>query len=418
VKEIKKVILVYGYPSVGGIERIIAEEVKYFKKKGIETHVLTHTFNEDAKLFSEIYKVNIEGVCGEQRLSKNTLLKVMRSVLGLRRKIKEIKPDIIISQSVPDCVYLYFATLFTSYTYITHIPATIFWLNDETSLAKYALIHKKVFKEIRDSVIGHKEFIPPTPPKMGLTRRIMVELSAIAMYMGVKKAKKIFSHSKQMIWEVGKLYGKDNDAIALKGAFSSQILNYKPEQNIKEKLGLRNKKMILNINRLDARKRIDLLIRAFKKVSDMFKDVALVIGGIGPEEEKLKKLAKELDIVDKVKFVGFIEEEELWDYYASCDVFAHPNWADFAIAPYEALALQKNVVWSTEMELDKSIMKNKHIFTVDPTIEDFTRAIEKALNTKIEEKNDLFMYTWDKYCERIYNEISELNSRRSTNALL
>ena len=118
MKEIKRGVLFYGYPSVGGIERIIAEEVKYFSKKGVETHVLTHTFNEDAKLFSEIYKVDIEGVCREQEISKNTLLKVMHIVLNLRRKIKEIKPDIVISQSVPDCVYLYFATLFTSYSYL------------------------------------------------------------------------------------------------------------------------------------------------------------------------------------------------------------------------------------------------------------------------------------------------------------
>jgi len=414
MKEIKKVVLFYGYPSVGGIERIIAEEVKYFSKKGIETHVLTHTFNEDAKLFSGIYKVNIEEVCREREPSKNILIKAMRSILGLRRKLKELKPDIIISQSMPDCVYLFFATLFTPYIYVTHIAETIFWLNDQkTSLAKYALIHKKVFKEIRNSVIGHKEFIQPTPPKMSLIKRMLVEFSAITMYIGVRKAKKIFCHSKQMIWEVGKLYGKNKDAIALKGAFHSEILGYKPKQDIKGKLGLQNKKMILNVNRLDAKKRVDLLLRAFKNISERFNDVILVIGGIGPEEENLKRLAKELGIVDKVKFVGFIEEEDLWDYYASCDVFVHPNWADFAIAPYEALALQKKVVWSTEMEMDKSIMKNKHIFTADPTVKDFAKAIEKALNTEITEKNDMTMYTWDKYCERIYNEISELNRRRS-----
>ncbi|GAI56514.1 unnamed protein product, partial [marine sediment metagenome] len=75
--------------------------------------------------------------------------------------------------------------------------------------------------------------------------------------------------------------------------------------------------------------------------------------GVGQKEEKFKKLAIRLNIAGKVEFVGYIKEEELWDYYTSCDVFAHPDHADFAIAPYEALALQKNVVWSTEMEVDE-----------------------------------------------------------------
>ena len=405
--KIEKVILFCGdLVSVGGAERLMFEEAKYLEKKDIETHILTFNFKEEV-LFNTNYDLDIKQV-GRRAESKNLLLQIIREILNiftLRRKIKEIKPDAIISTNALDCVSLYLATLFTPFSYVTHIHGTIFWffMDSLTSLLKYAFIHRKVFNEIRESVIGHKEFISVKPPKSSLAKRILKEAVAIAMYIGVRKAKKVFVLSNQMRWEVNKLYCKE--AIVLKGAFPSDILNYKPKLNIKERLDLTDKRMMLNVNRLDPRKRVGLLINSFKQIYDKFGDVVLVIGGVGPEEENLKALVKELNIQDMVKFVGYIKEEELWDYLASCDVFVHPNWADFAIAPFEALALQKKVVWSSEMEMDEVIAANRHIFPADPTIDDFAKAITRALTTDVRGKNYLSMYTWDKYCGGIMKEL-------------
>ena len=401
--EKKKAVLFSGmFLGVGGLERLLLEEVKYLEKSGFETHVLSYNYNEEV-LFNQTYRANIEQV-GYRASSKYLLLQVIykiASMYALRRRIRQIKPDIILVASIWGCLSFYFATLFTRYSYSTHIHGTIFWFHDD--LLKYTFIHRRVFNEIRESVIGHKEFIPTERPKVGWMERIANEFLALAIYRAVRKAKKIFVLSNQMKWEVGKLYGKE--AVVLKGAITKEFLSYKPKQNIKEKLGLHNKKMILNVNRLELRKRVDLLIKAFKQLSGRVKDAVLVIGGTGEDEEKLKNLAEQLNISDKVRFMGYIREEELLDYIAACDVFVHPNWADFAIAAYEPLALQKKVVWSTEMEIDEHLAGNKHIFTANPTVDDFARAIEQALSTKVAERNDLSVYTWDNYCEKIFREI-------------
>ena len=400
---IEKVILFSGgLVGVGGAERLLFEEARHLEKNGIETHILTFNFKEEV-LFNKAYTVNIKQI-GHINQNKHMISKFIQkihNIYALRKKIKGIKPDAIISTSAWDCIDLYCATLFTPFTYATHIHGTIFWFHD--SLLKYAFIHRKVFNEIRESVIGHKEFVTAKLPKVRLTKKILKEVIAIAIYIGVRKAKKIFVLSNQMRWEVKKLYGKD--AIVLKGAFPSEILNYKPKRDIKERLDLVDKKMILNVNRLDSRKRVDLLIKAFKQVCNEIDDAVLVIGGVGPEDENLKELANQLDIQDRVEFVGYIKEEELWDYLASCDVFVHPNWADFAIAPYEALALQRKTVWSSEMEIDENLATNKHIFVADPTLDDFAQTIEKSLTTEVKEEDDLSLYTWDTYCEKILEEL-------------
>lgn len=405
--KIKKVVIfsenLYG---VGGAERLLFEEAKYFEKLGIETYIFSLNFKSDV-LFNNTYDINVEQIGQNSDGSRNLLFKIGQRIFNinaLRQRLKEIKPDIIISTSQWDCITLYLATIFTTSAYVTHIHGTIFWFHDDP--VKYALIYRNVFNEIRDSVIGHKEFIPVRPQKASLSISIFKEFYAVVLYLGVRKAKKIFVLSNQMKWEVNKLYGKD--AIVLKGAFPKEILDYKPRINIKEKLGISDKKIILNVNRLDTRKRISLLIKAFKQISDNLDNVVLIIGGVGPEEGSLKALATELDLQDRVKFVGYIKEEELWDYITSCDVFVHPNWADFAIAAYEPLALQKKIVWSTEMEIDEYLAGNKHIFTFDPATNNLARVIERALNTEVEEDNDLSMYTWDKYFEKIYGTIIEM----------
>jgi len=394
--------------NVGGGERLMFEEALHLKKSGIKTRVLTFTFDRKV-LFDEKYPVNIK-VIQMKSCHRISLLDYVYKILALRSELNKIKPSIIISISPLTCVYLYFATLLTSLVYVTHIHHTIFWVDNSVSpwmsLLKYALVHKKVFKEIRESGIGHRHFIPTIPPKSSLYHRIIAEFTAAFTYVAVRKARKIFVLSNRMKWEVKKLYGKD--AIVLKGAFHYQILDYQLRQNIKQKLGFTDKRIIFNVNRLEVKKRVNLLIESFKQISKKFEDVVLIIGGSGPEEGELKKLVKQLNLEDKIKFMGHIREDELWDYYAICDVFVYPDWADFAIAPFEALGLQRKVVWSTDMEIDEPLKTNKHIFTANPTVNDFEKAIVNALNIEIKEENDLSDYTWDKYFNKIVKELEDL----------
>lgn len=410
--KIRRVILfTHGLVGVGGAERLLLEEERHFSKNGLEVFILVFNFRKEA-LFNNTYKPNVQVLLSNnRRFTNNILVRIMCHIYGtlkLRSKIGKLHPDVIIGQNFGDCLYLYLGTLFTRFSYVTHIHGTPFWFS---SFSKYALIHKKVFNEIRNSVIGHKEFISPMPPKIDLLNRILLELFATVEYIGVRKSKKIFVLSNQMKWEVKKLYRKDG--IVLKGAFPARIFDYKPRKNIKEKLGLQNRKIILNINRLDPRKRVDLVIKSLGKICKEFDDVTLIIGGAGSEERTLRKLVQKLSLSERVKFVGYINDRDLWDYYSSCDVFVHPNWADFAIAPYETLALQKKVVWSSEMETDTDLLSNKHLFTAEPTVSEFTKVIKRALITEIKEKNDLSDYTWDKYFSKILVAIRNCKNENS-----
>ncbi len=407
--KIKNIAFIHPYlVRLGGSEKLMMEGVRYFEQHGIKTHILTFKFDRDEfRDFDVLRSTNVQ-VIGRgllfpgSYLGRGLLFPLM--VMALRRKIREIKPDIIISQEWVGCIYLYFATPFSSFNYVTNIYETMF--RSDTNPLRYARLHRKAFHELRESTPGGKEFISPERPRWNLIWSMLVEMATLAAYRAVRKAKKIFVLSDQMKWEVNKLYGRE--AIVIRGGISGEILTYEPKQNIKEKLGLSNCRVVLNVNRLIARKRVDLLIRAFGQLGKKFGDVVLVIGGAGPEEANLKNLVKELGIENKVKLVGRVDEGELWDYYAGCDIFAHLNWADFALAPLEALALQRKVVWTTEMEMDEFLAQNKHIFITEPTVNDAARALEEALSTEITEKSDLSSYASDRYFENLTNELLPL----------
>ena len=100
---------------------------------------------------------------------------------------------------------------------------------------------------------------------------------------------------------------------------------------------------IFATSRLDAPKRIGLLIEAMRHVTH---DISLRIAGTGPEEAYLHKLA---DGNPKVQFLGHITDQELRDQYANCLACAFiPYQEDFGLVTIEAMRSSKPVITATD----------------------------------------------------------------------
>jgi len=90
----------------------------------------------------------------------------------------------------------------------------------------------------------------------------------------------------------------------------------KPKRNIRKKLNLEGKKVLLYVGRLAKEKNVYFLLEVMKK---MEKNVVLLMVGGGPEKEKLEAKAREEDL--NIIFTGYVPREELVDYYHAADVF-------------------------------------------------------------------------------------------------
>lgn len=77
--------------------------------------------------------------------------------------------------------------------------------------------------------------------------------------------------------------------------------------------------------RLVARKGFDILIEAWKRVTETLPHAQLVIGGEGPLESKLKARIKELHLEDNIRMLGWVPNEALPIAYGNADLFVMPN---------------------------------------------------------------------------------------------
>jgi glycosyltransferase involved in cell wall biosynthesis len=118
-------------------------------------------------------------------------------------------------------------------------------------------------------------------------------------------------------------------------------------KDIMGRLGLSSDSLVvLTASRLIRGKGIHILIKAMSTVLKVMPNSVLLVAGIGPGEESLKMLAKDLEIDSKVIFLGYVPNKELVEYYNLCDVFVYPTllYESFGISVAESMACGKTVI--------------------------------------------------------------------------
>jgi glycosyltransferase involved in cell wall biosynthesis len=95
--------------------------------------------------------------------------------------------------------------------------------------------------------------------------------------------------------------------------------------------------------RLETEKGIDLLLRAAARLKDDVPRLVVAIAGTGRQEQRLKALAEELGIADRVRFPGFVKE--VGDFLGCLDIYAQPSRAEaFGLGVTEAMSAGLPVV--------------------------------------------------------------------------
>jgi mannosylfructose-phosphate synthase len=133
--------------------------------------------------------------------------------------------------------------------------------------------------------------------------------------------------------------------------------------------------MILALGRLARNKGYDLLIRAFALVASRLPDATLylAVGGanLSPAESTLLKelqdLILSLDLVDRVRIAGFIDDDELADFYRAADLFVlSSRYEPFGMTAVEAMACGTPAVVTIHGGLWQGLTFGRHVLFADP----------------------------------------------------
>ena len=83
--------------------------------------------------------------------------------------------------------------------------------------------------------------------------------------------------------------------------------------------------ILLTVGRLVPRKGIDTVIQALPSLLAEFPDLRYVIAGEGPDRRRLEELAKELGVLGRIEFLGYVPDDKLPEIYRSAHIFVMPT---------------------------------------------------------------------------------------------
>lgn len=365
----KKVLIITATLDFGGAERVVVDVAKTLNKNNHYDPAVCSLLG-GGDLETEIIDTGIK----HYFLNLKSIKNVFKNLMAVRRIIKEYRPDIIqTSQSTAD-FYGSVGALGLK------IPIISFVHNPDMPRP----ISRKIIGYIVNTLLINT-FIVSTEEKAE-TLRGSVPFSK-------NKIRVLYTVIDPKNLELPKDFTK---------------------KDYKEKFFIpKNKFIIGSVGRFYWEKGYDLLITAFEKVLEKHPESFLVLVGDGPEFEKLKGLASNLGIADKVLFPGYRKNVAVW--MSLFDVFVVSSKLEaFPLVSLEALGLGRPVI-ITDRLFSKKILE-RAAMVVPCSVEGLRDGILKLiegpkLRKEMSEKGRKMIeedFVIDKYVrklEKIYNEV-------------
>lgn len=125
-------------------------------------------------------------------------------------------------------------------------------------------------------------------------------------------------------------------------------------------------KVILSVGRLNYQKAFHYLIKAMPKILKKIPKVKLIIVGEGEQSTYLNQLANFLGVKESVIFTGALDQNQISDAYAACDIFVlSSQFESFGISLIEAQAAGKPVIGTKVGGLPEALLDRQTGFLVD-----------------------------------------------------
>jgi len=163
--------------------------------------------------------------------------------------------------------------------------------------------------------------------------------------------------------------------------------NKKPREHFKKAIAPNAEKIIVHTSNFRKVKRVGDVIRVFHKVQQIIPSRLLLIGD-GPERSNLEKVCRELQVCEKVTFLG--KQEAIEEILSVCDLFILPSETEsFGLSALEAMACEVPVIASNVGGLPEVVIHDKTGYLSE--VGDIDKMSEYAIDLlKDENKLNLF----------------------------
>lgn len=255
--------------------------------------------------------------------------------------------------------------------------------------------------------IVHDVIFKTNPEKYSFKDRLKQNF---AVKNNIKRSQKIFTISEFSKHEIMSEYGLSDNRIVVAPLGYARHFTSESGINLAQN---KTKPFILYIGRIEKKKSVDVLVKAFAEFLNSHPDWNLVLAGMESHgTDEIKKMISFLGISPSVTMAGYVSNEKKWELLSTASLFVHPSAHEGSSIPiFEAWDAGVPVI-ATDAPVIKEIGGN--------AVEHFKAGDEKDLyqkminlisdSQKIKELkanglHNLVAHSWKKAAEIILNEI-------------
>ncbi|PLX27324.1 hypothetical protein C0583_03330 [Candidatus Parcubacteria bacterium] len=325
-REVKKILITTGIfpPDHGGPATYTSTLLHELPKFGIETKLLS--YGEETK---EDKENNIFRISRKQ----NVLLRYLKYFFKVYKLAKWA--DLIYAQGpVSEGIPTYFASRLQGKKYVIKVVGDYAW-------------------EQGRQRCGVEDLLDEFQNK---TYSLRIELWRFLQMVITNGAEKIITPSIYLKSIVSK-WGNNKEKIEVIYNSSKQVKISLSKDEARRELSLHGN-VIISASRLVPWKGFDILIEVIAEINKEINDLHLFIAGDGPERDKLQKMVIEKNIANHVRFLGVLEQKELWKYLRASDGFVlNTGYEGLSHLIIEAMAISVPII-TTRVGGNPELIKN------------------------------------------------------------
>jgi glycosyltransferase involved in cell wall biosynthesis len=171
--------------------------------------------------------------------------------------------------------------------------------------------------------------------------------------------------------------------------------DYLKEQFLAAHPRLHGQRILLFMSRIHEKKGCDLLIQAFAKLAHRDPVLHLVVAG--PDQSglvaKLKNLAKDLGVMDRVSWLGMLQGDMKWGAFYSAQAFVLPSHQEnFGISVAEAMSCGLPVLISDKVNIWREIEMDGAGFVAPDSLEGTVKNLGAWFDLDVQKRIDMAIH--------------------------
>ena len=344
-------------PSVGGAMGVAGDEIASLAKLGHEIVIVSGTAGD-----------SWQGIPMRTIPVKDAKW-AFKSYVGLRNPRVERAFEAILIEEKPDVVH--FHNLYFQYPFSlikiarTHCRKVFFTAHDAMSMSPNKLFH---FVSSKAGPVDPNDYHLSLYEEWRQNKKAFNPFRRFFIRQYLRSATRIFAVS----YELKKAMNANgiHNIEVLHNALDPQKYSYDKTTALalRDKLGLKDKKVILVAGRLSVLKGGIAAIEILNEVKRSVPEAVLLALTDKENSDVMKGRAKELGIADSIVSVQSVPRDQIQNYYGLSDVVMMPSLCldTFGMVPLEAMACSKPVVVTTFGGAREMVEEGKNGYVANP----------------------------------------------------